>query len=145
MSRSPDGTPPEVSPAHGTPITGSVTGLLYRRFVCAARYSWLGLTACFRHEEAFRFELFLGVILLPLAFLIAETLTDLSLLLGSMLIVLITELLNSAVEAVVDLIGPERSELAGRAKDQGSAAVLLSMAVFLLIWGAVIGQRWFGA
>jgi diacylglycerol kinase (ATP) len=114
-----------------------LAGLLRRRFINASEYSWQGLRSCFQHEEAFRFELFLGVLLFPLAFMIADSIIQLCLLLGSMLIVLIVELLNSAVEAVVDLIGTEYHELAGRAKDQGSAAVLLSMILFLLIWGTL--------
>ena len=118
-----------------------ITGLLRRRFVGAATYSWRGLRACFSHEEAFRFELFLGVVLLPLAFVVAESATDMCLLLGSMLVVLIAELLNSAIEAVVDLFTTEHHELAGRAKDLGSAAVLLSMALFLLVWGTLGWER----
>ena len=117
-----------------------ISGLLQRRFVAASEYSWQGLRSCFQNEEAFRFELFLGVVLFPLAFVIAESVIQLCLLLGSMLIVLIVELLNSAVEAVVDLIGTEHHDLAGRAKDQGSAAVLLSMILFLMIWGTLAWQ-----
>ena len=120
-----------------------IPGLLYRRFVGASRYSIQGLSACFRHEEAFRFELFLGVCLFPLAFVLAGSMLELCLLLSSMLLILIVELLNSALEAVVDLIGPEHSELAGRAKDQGSAAVLLSMILFLMVWGSLSWQHLF--
>jgi diacylglycerol kinase (ATP) len=113
----------------------------YRRFIGASRYSWLGLRACFHNEEAFRFELFVGVLLLPLAFLIAESTLDFCLLLSSMLLVLISELLNSALEAAVDLFETEYNELAGRVKDQGSAAVLLSMVLFLMVWGLLGWQK----
>jgi len=110
-------------------------GFLQRRLVGALGYSIQGLRACFRHEEAFRTETVLAILLTPLAFMLADHYLELILMLGSMLLVLIVELLNSAVEAVVDRIGAERHELAGRAKDQGSAAVLLSMLVFVLVWG----------
>ncbi|MBQ0798352.1 MAG: diacylglycerol kinase [Porticoccaceae bacterium] len=112
-----------------------------RRILDASRYSSQGLRACFRHEEAFRVEVILALVLTPVALWLASSGIDLVLLFGSMLIVLIVELLNSAIEAVVDLQGGERNELAGRAKDQGSAAVMLSMAIFFFAWAAVIWQR----
>ena len=114
---------------------------MHRRLVGAFRYSVMGLQACYKHEEAFRFELFLGVILLPLAFVISTSVVEICLLIGSMLIVLIAELLNSAVEAVVDLVSGEKHELAGRAKDLGSAAVFLSMVLFLVVWGSLAWLR----
>lgn len=115
--------------------------LVTRRIVNASRYSAQGLRACFRHEEAFRVEVMLGLILTPAALWLANSATNLVLLFGSMLLVLIVELLNSALEAVVDLQGEEQSELGGRAKDQGSAAVMLSMVIFGFAWGAVLWQR----
>ncbi len=117
------------------------SGLVRRRLFDASRYSLQGLRACFRHEEAFRAELALAVILTPLACWLAGSALELVLLLGAMILVLIAELLNSAVESVVDLHG-ERHELAGRAKDQGSAAVMLSMALCVLVWGGVLWTRW---
>ena len=113
-------------------------GLLRRRLIGASTYSWQGLKACFQHEEAFRVEVVLSVILLPVALLIAGSAVELILLVGSMLLVLIVELLNSAVEAVVDRIGEEKHELAGRAKDLGSAAVMLSMGLFLVTWLVIL-------
>lgn len=109
--------------------------------VNASRYSAQGLQACFRHEEAFRVEVILGLVLTPVALWLADSVFELVLLLSSMLLILIIELLNSAIEAVVDLQGDEPSELAGRAKDQGSAAVMLGMVVFGLVWGVVLWQR----
>ena len=109
-------------------------GLLKRRVVVAAGYSWQGLKACFQHEEAFRVEVFLSAILLPTALLLAETAIELVLLVGAVLLVLIVELLNSAIEAVVDRMGDDHHELAGRAKDIGSASVLLAMGLFLVTW-----------
>ncbi len=108
--------------------------LLKRRLLVATTYSWQGLQACFKHEEAFRVEVFFAILLLPLAFMMASTMVELVLLIGSVLLVLIVELLNSAIEAVVDRIGVETHELAGRAKDQGSAAVMLAMGVFFMTW-----------
>lgn len=116
-------------------------GLVKRRLFDASRYSLQGLRACFRHEEAFRTELGIALVLTPLAFLVARTALDLVLLLGVMVLVLIVELLNSAVESVVDLHSSERHELAGRAKDQGSAAVMLSMALCVLVWGGILWAR----
>ena len=118
-------------------MSSGLKGLLYRRFIDAGQFSMQGFKACFQHEEAFRVEVFLAILLTPLAFYIGDSMQDLVLLFGSMFIVLITELLNSAVEAVVDLVSLEKSELAGRAKDQGSAAVLLSMILFVLVWGVM--------
>ena len=117
----------------GTSKSGFL-GLLKRRILGASTYSWQGLKACFKHEEAFRVEVLFAVLLLPLALLIAATPVELVLLIGSIVLVLIVELLNSAVEAVVDRIGEEHHELAGRAKDLGSAAVMLSMGLFFVTW-----------
>jgi diacylglycerol kinase (ATP) len=109
-------------------------GLLKRRILGASTYSWQGLKACFKHEEAFRVEVAFAVLLVPLALLIAATPVESVLLIGSIMLVLIVELLNSAVEAVVDRISEEHHELAGRAKDLGSAAVMLSMGLFFVTW-----------
>ena len=112
-------------------------GLLKRRVVGATTYSWQGLKACYKHEEAFRVEVALALILLPLALIIADTPVELVLLVGAVILVLIVEVLNSAVEAVVDRIGEEHHELAGRAKDLGSAAVMLALGLFLLTWAVI--------
>lgn len=111
-----------------------MSGLLYRRFVAASIHSWRGLVDSAYHEEAFRCQLFLCLFLVPLAFLIAVDPVQLILLIGSVLLVMIVELLNTGIELVVDRIGLEFHELSGRAKDVGSAAVLLSMLIFLLTW-----------
>ncbi|WP_461481494.1 diacylglycerol kinase [Porticoccus sp.] len=115
-------------------------GLLKRRIMLATLHSWRGVVACFRHEEAFRIELLLAAFFLPLALLVARDKVEWILLTASVLLVLIVELLNSAVEAAIDRIGPEHHALSGRAKDQGSAAVTMSMLVFLVTWlGILIG------
>jgi diacylglycerol kinase (ATP) len=97
-----------------------------------------GLKATFVHESAFRQELLLCVILAPLAFYFGKTGVEKALLLGSLLLILIVELLNSAVEATVDRIGEEENDLAGRAKDMGSGAVFLSLVNAGVIWLLVI-------
>ncbi len=118
------------------------TGL--NRIVNATGYSLKGLAAALRHESAFRQELALCAVLVPVAVWLGRDAVEWSLLVGSLLLVLIVELLNSAVEAVVDRIGNERHELAGRAKDLGSAAVFVSLVNVVVIWGLIAWQR-FGA
>jgi diacylglycerol kinase (ATP) len=112
------------------------TGLT--RIVNAARYSLRGLRAAARYESAFRQELFLVVVLIPAAFWVGNTAVEYGLLIGSLLMVLIVELLNSAIEAVVDRVGNEHHDLAGRAKDMGSAAVMLSLLLVCVVWGLIL-------
>lgn len=107
----------------------------------ATRFSLRGLRAAWRREAAFRQECVATLVLLPCAFLLAETLTQAALLLGSIGLVLVAELLNSAVEATVDRIGEAPHELAGVAKDMGSAAVFASLVVAGLMWVLVGADR----
>ena len=106
----------------------------FARLLPATRYSLQGIRAAYRHEAAFRQEVWLAVIFIPLACWLASSLVELAVLLSTIVILLITELLNSAIEAVVDRIGPEQNELSGRAKDLGSAAVFIAVGYFILIW-----------
>jgi len=108
------------------------------RLINAAGYSWQGLKAAFKHEAAFRQEVFLLLLLVPTALWLGETGVERALLLGSLLLVLIVEILNSAIEAVVDRVSGERHDLSGRAKDLGSAAVLLSLVFTALVWLLVL-------
>ena len=85
--------------------------------------------------------LFLSVLLVPLAFMISANYVQLILMFGAIFLVLITELLNTAVEAVVDRVGLDRHELSGRAKDMGSAAVSLSIILFFVVWGIVVAEN----
>jgi diacylglycerol kinase (ATP) len=101
-------------------------------------YSVEGISAAFRHETAFRQEVLLAVILMPTALLLPANGTGKALMLASVLLVLIVELINSAIEAVVDRISPEHHPLAKRAKDFGSAAVFLSLINVPLIWALVM-------
>lgn len=108
------------------------------RVVKALGYSWSGLRLTFRHEEAFRQELLLCMVLVPAAFVSTEIGVERALLVGSLLLILIVELLNSGIEAAVDRFGAELHELSGRAKDMASAAVLLSFVNALVIWLLVL-------
>jgi len=104
------------------------------RLIAATGYSWKGLVAAVKHEAAFRQELALVIILLPVAFWIADSVAELLLLVGSLLMVLIVELVNSAIEALADAISLEHHPLLGRAKDLGSAAVFLAVLFAAMVW-----------
>jgi diacylglycerol kinase (ATP) len=108
------------------------------RILRAAGASWKGLVGCYREEAAFRQELGLSVLVIPLGLWLGRTGVERALLVAPMLLVLIVELLNSAVEATVDRIGLERHVLAGLAKDIGSAAVLLSFVLLGVVWLLVL-------
>ncbi len=109
-----------------------------QRLINAARFSWLGIKATYQHEEAFRQEVLLLAIAIPLAFWLGDSGLEKALLLSSVVGVLIVEILNSAIEAVVDRFGGEHHELSGRAKDMGSAAVSLSLLNAAIIWICII-------
>lgn len=115
------------------------TGL--KRLFRATIYSWQGLCAAFAHEAAFRQELFMALIIVPLAIWLTQNTTQLILLLGGWFLVLICELLNSAIEAVVDRIGDDYHDLSARAKDIGSAAVFMALLYNALIWGVMFYQN----
>jgi diacylglycerol kinase (ATP) len=112
------------------------TGL--RRILLATRYSLEGLLAAIRDEAAFRQELALAVVLVPLGVWLGDDGAQRALLVGSVLLVLIVELLNSALEAAVDRISNERHPISKRAKDLGSAAVMISLATAAAIWLLVL-------
>jgi diacylglycerol kinase (ATP) len=111
------------------------------RIFKATIWSMQGLKAAWLHESSFRLEVYLFVILAPLGGWLGHDGVERVLLIGSMLLVLSIELLNSAVEAVTERYGPEHHELAGRAKDMGSAAVFVLMMNVLLCWGAILLPR----
>jgi diacylglycerol kinase (ATP) len=115
------------------------TGL--RRVINAAGYSLCGLRTAWRTEAAFRQEVILVVILLPLALLLGTNGMERALLISVCLVVLVAELLNSAIEAVVDRIGPEHHPLAGAAKDLGSAAVFIALVMVAMVWGLLLFDR----
>ena len=113
-----------------------------RRVWNAFGYSRAGFAAALRHEAAFRQELALGVPMLLLAPLVAPTALQALALAGVVLLVWIVELLNSAIEALADSISTEQHPLLGRAKDLGSAAVMLALLLAAAVWAVVIWQRW---
>ncbi len=121
----------------GSPHTG------LKRLLGAISNSAAGLRAAWKNEEAFRQELLLAIVLFPAAFWLGENSVQITLLLLSVLIVLIVELLNTCVEATIDRIGHEYHELSKRAKDIGSAAVGVSLATLLVVWGLIAYTRFF--
>ena len=115
----------------------------FDRIMHATGYSAAGLRAAYRGESAFRQEFWLAAVMLPLAFWLGRGWVEVALLAGSVVLVLIVELLNSAVEATVDRVSLELHELSKRAKDFGSAAVMLSLLLTAGIWGAALWHRFF--
>lgn len=105
-----------------------------KRFVNAIFFSFAGFKAAWKHEEAFRQEVLAFILAVPLAIWLGENNVEVLLLIASVVLVMIVELLNSAVEAVVDRVGVEYHELAGRAKDIGSAAVMLTIWLAITTW-----------
>jgi diacylglycerol kinase (ATP) len=113
------------------------------RILKATVWSMQGLRAAWLHESSFRLEVYLFLVFGPLGLWLGETGVERALLVGSCLLVMAVELLNSAIEAVIERYGPEFHELAGRAKDMGSAAVFLTMLNVLLVWGCVLVPHFF--
>jgi len=114
------------------------------RILKATIWSMQGLRAAWLHESSFRLEVYLLLVMGPLAVWLGQTGVERALLLGSCLLVLSIELLNSSIEAVIERYGPEFHELAGRAKDMGSAAVFVLMMNVVLVWGFILGPRLLG-
>jgi diacylglycerol kinase (ATP) len=114
----------------------------WQRLWAATGYSIQGLRAAWIFETAFRQELLVVLLLAPLACWLGTTMTQRALLIFSLLLILIVELLNSAIEATVDRIGREHHELSGRAKNMGSAAVLVSLMAAAGVWALVAWERW---
>ncbi len=113
------------------------------RILKAARCSVLGFKAAYKHESAFRQELLLCFLLLPLSVFIAQSGLQLALLVGCLVLLLLVEVINSAIEAVVDRIGLEHHELSGRAKDLGSAAVFLALCFCVVIWAGILFDNYY--
>lgn len=118
-----------------SPFKGK-TGL--RRILNAVGYSWAGLAAAFKHENAFQQEVFLALVLIPLALFLGNSGSERALMIGAVMLVLVVELLNSAIEAAVDRISLEHHQLIKRAKDMGSAAVMMALINVVVIWALVL-------
>ncbi|MDP4527442.1 diacylglycerol kinase [Alkalimonas delamerensis] len=114
------------------------------RVLKAAKCSMQGFAATWRHEAAFRQEAVLAMLSVPLAAWLAQSFLQFVLLIGVWCLVLIVELLNSAIETLTDRVSLERHELSGRAKDMGSAAVFLSLVLVALVWGSALYSRFWG-
>ena len=108
------------------------------RLVKATKFSWQGFKAAFVNEAAFRQEVYLAIILIPLAYYLGNNGVERALLISVVLLVPIIELINSGIEAIVDRVGTEKHELSGRAKDVGSAAVFLSLINAVVVWVLVL-------
>lgn len=109
-----------------------------KRIIKATVYSWQGFKAAYQNEEAFRQELLLAIILIPLGFVLGDGGIEKALLVGSVFLLLLVEVINSAIEAVVDRFGEELHQLSGRAKDMGSAAVFLAIVMLVVTWSLVL-------
>jgi len=118
-----------------SPFKGK-TGL--RRLINACGYSIEGFAAAFKHEDAFRQEVFLAAVLIPLGFYLGKSSVDKAMMVTSVLLLLIVELLNSAIEAAVDHTSTEHNSLAKQAKDIGSAAVFLALTILATTWGLIL-------
>ncbi|CAM3684778.1 diacylglycerol kinase [Rouxiella silvae] len=121
-------------------MSNQVTGLT--RIYKAAGYSLKGLTAAWKNEAAFRQEAIVVVPAILLSFYLDVSSIERILMIGSLILVLVAELLNSAVEAAIDRIGPEFHTLSGRAKDMGSAAVLITIVFAIFTWATILVPRW---
>ncbi len=111
------------------------------RILRAAKFSSQGLASAWKNEAAFRQELLLVIVLLPAAVWLGQTALERAVLIGCLFLVLIVELINSAIEAAIDRHGDEIHELSGRAKDMGSAAVLISLLLVAVVWGLIAAER----
>lgn len=109
-----------------------------KRLIAATQWSMKGFRSTLKTEEAFRQEVLLLIILAPLGMWLGDNGVERTLLIGSVLVVLIVELLNSAIESAIDRIGNERHELSGKAKDQGSAAVFVALALAVMTWVLIL-------
>ena len=115
----------------------------FRRLILATRFSAQGFAHAWRHESAFRQELTAGLIMTPIALWLGRTGFERLMLVSVLLLVIIVELLNSAIEAAIDRVGDEHHELSGRAKDLGSAAVFVSLVLVVAVWSTVAWDRFF--
>ncbi len=112
-----------------------------RRILNAFHYTFAGFKAAWINEVAFREEIIIAIFVVPLGLWVGNSATQRAILVGIYFLIPLAELLNSAIEAIVDRMGPERHELSGRAKDLGSAAVFLSICIALIVWMIIAYDR----
>ena len=123
---------------------GEAKDTILSHILNAVIWSMAGIKAAWKNEQAFRWEAAIVLLMMPVGLWLGRTAVEWALLIASAMSILITELLNSAVEAVVDRIGPERHELSKRAKDMGSAAAFISMITAVIVWGLIAYERFLG-
>ena len=123
---------------------GEAKDTIIAHILKALIWSMAGIKAAWKNEQAFRWEAAIVLLMMPVGLWLGRTAVERALLIASSMSILITELLNSAVEAVVDRIGPERHELSKRAKDLGSAAAFISMITAAVVWGLIAYERFLG-
>jgi len=116
----------------------------FKRIWLSFGYARQGLKAAWSKEAAFRQQAVLCVVLIPASFWVGRDLPEQALLIAVCLLTLVVEAINSAIETIIDRIGPERHELSGRAKDLGSAAGLLGLVILVVVWGLVAWDRFLG-
>ena len=114
-----------------------------QRIINAFFFSMHGFAACFRTEEAFRQEVFLAIVMIPLGFILGDSPVERAVLIGAVVLVLVVEILNTAVERAIDRISFEKHELSKEAKDMGSAAVFLSLVFCGLVWAMILVPKFF--
>jgi len=123
---------------------GEAKDTIIAHILKAVIWSMAGIKAAWKNEQAFRWEATIVLLMMPVGLWLGRTAVERALLIASSMSILITELLNSAVEAVVDRIGPERHELSKRAKDLGSAAAFTCMITAAVVWGLIAYERFLG-
>lgn len=115
-----------------------------RRLFNATRYSLQGVRSAFKYEVAFRQETWLLLVGVPLAFWVAQSVWQTAILIAVLMLIMVVEMINSALETLVDRVGMDYNELSGRTKDMGSAAVLLTILMAIMLWSAALWQRLLG-
>jgi diacylglycerol kinase (ATP) len=123
---------------------GEAKDTIIGHIIKAVIWSMAGIKAAWKNEQAFRWEATIVLLMMPVGLWFGRTAVERALLIASSMLILITELLNSAVEAVVDRIGPERHKLSKRAKDLGSAAAFISMITAAVVWALIAYERFLG-
>lgn len=115
----------------------------FERVLKAMKCSFKGFHAAYKYESAFRQELFMCLVLFPFSFFLATSISHWAILVATLILVVLVELLNSAIEAITDRVGTDYHVLSGRAKDTASAAVFLGLTIMIVVWGAAVVEKLF--